>query len=392
LRIVTGITLGSILLYSFANSMMSVMINEVVNGFSLSGVSEGMMGSMFGIGSMLAVLVAPLIQGRVAKMTVLLFATALQALTLALCGLSPVFALFCVSCAIMGVGGGLVDTYANSLLVDLHKEESTRYLGYLHGLFGVGSLLAPLLVMLVLGLVGWRGVFFALAVIFFAGVAILRMLGRQARHSEMERATREKVLGWCDLREYVLNPRNIIILVACIFSTITQTGVLIWILRYMALRFNAEALGTLSISLFWICATINRFSVSRLRLTPIRLLVAGAVLAALCLSIGVLSDSAWGMCAAMGGFGLCTGHFMQVLFGEGARGYEGKTTFVTSVLIVVMGVARSVTPLMMAFISASFSAGISMLVPAVAAVGVAVSGALLARSNFVFQREDPRPD
>jgi hypothetical protein len=85
------------------------------------------------------------------------------------------------------------------------------------------------------------------------------------------------------------------------------------------------------------------------------------------------------MCAAMGGFGLCTGHFMQVLFSECAKGYEGKTTFATSAVIVMMGLLRSVMPLAMAAVSALFSASVSMLIPAVMAVGAAASGLLLAR-------------
>lgn len=378
-KIVTGVALGSIFLYSFVHSIASVLVNEVVNGFSLSGASQGMMSSVFNLGTMLALFAAPLLQGRVGKMAVLLFATALQVVGLVLCGVSPVFALFCLSCALLGVGGGLVDTYSNSLLVDVHRKESTRYLGYLHGLFGVGSLLAPLLMMQLLQWVQWRGVFFMLAVLVFLGGAVLLWFARQARGADMQRATRESVLRWGDLREYILNSRNMAVLAASIFATAAQTGILVWVLRYMALRFDAEALGAASISLYWVCATFNRFTVSRLRVAPIKLLILGAVLAALCLSIGVLSGSAWGMCVAMGVLGLCTGHFMQVLFGEGTKGYEGKTTFATSVLIVVMGLTRSVVPLIMASVSVGLSVVASMLIPAVTALGVAVSGAVLAR-------------
>ena len=378
-KTITGIVLSSITLYSFSYSIITVMINEVVNGFSLSGVSEGMMSSMFSLGSMVALLAAPLIQGRVAKMTVLISATALQALMLMFCGLSPVFVLFCVSCSFLGVGGGLADAYSNSLLVDVHREKSTRYLGYLHGLFGVGSLLAPLLILLGLGLVGWQGVFLMLATVLLIGVAILSMIVKRSHRTDMKQVAREKVVNPADLLEYVKNPRNIAVIATAVCITASQTGVLVWVSRYMALRFEAEAMGAVSISLFWICATINRFTVTRAQLAPARLFAVGAIMGALFLGAGIFSNSALGMCIAMGGVGLCTGHFMPLLFSECTRGFEGRTTFATSVLLVAVGVIRSVMPLVMAFIAAAVSMVASMLLPAFTLVGVAACGLLLAR-------------
>lgn len=378
-KIVTGVALGSVFLFSFSNSLMSIMINEVVDGFALSGTSEGMMSSMCNLGSMLALLGSMLIQGRAPKMTMLLFATALQAGALFLCGFAPSFPLFCTSCAILGVGGGLADTFSNSSLVDVHQEESTRYLGYLHGLFGVGSLLAPLLVAQMMRVIEWRGVFFVMGGVLAAGVLALFGFSRRAGRAEMESATRETALGWGDLLGYVKNPRNIAILLAAIFATATQTGILVWVLRYMSLRFGAETLGMVSVSVYWVCATLNRFGVSRIPMAPIRLFVLGAAASALCLGAGVLSGSAVGMCVAMGGLGLCSGHFMQVLFGECARGYEGKTTFPTSTLIVVMGLARIAVPLMMAYVSASLSVVGGMLIPAGTAVATAAAGLWVAR-------------
>ncbi len=376
-RIVTGIALGAIFLYSLTNSLMSTLINEVVEGFSLSGASQGLMSSMFGLGSMLALFATPLMQGRISKLVILFGAGLLQVVSLALCGASPVFPLFCASCSLLGVGGGLVDAYTNSLLVDVHKGESHRYLGYLHGLFGVGSLLMPMVALQLLGWMSWRGVFYVMAGVLLVGISLLIGLSLRVRGSEAEQATQEKVLGLSDVKEYLKTPRNAAVLAAAIFAVSSQTGALMWIVRYMTLRFDAEALGVASLSAYWICATLNRFSVTRLRVRPLRIFTVGAALAAVCLGLGVLSGSAWGMCVAMGGFGLLTGHFMQVLFGEAAMGYEGRTTFPTAVLSVVLGIARSAMPLVMAAVSASLSAEISMLIPAVACLGAVLAGLLM---------------
>lgn len=376
---ITAMALLALFLYAISNSTINVLINEVVNGFALSGARQGLMSSLFNAGTMLALLAAPLLQGRINKIASLLYATALQVASLALCGLSSAFSLFLFSCMLLGVGGGLVDAYSNAILTDVHQENKTRYLGYLHGVFGVGSLLAPLLILQVLRWTHWRGVYFVLAGLLLVGGCVLLLLNRRAQQSIVSHATQETVLRRADLKEYLHNPRNGAVLLAAIFATATQTGILIWVVRYMALRFHAEALGTASISLFWVCATVNRFSITRLPMAPIRLFVLGGALSALLVILGVLCGSAWGMCIAMGLLGLSTGHFMQVLFAECTRGYAGKTTFTTSVLIVVMGLTRTLLPLFTAWISTAVSVTTGMLVPAATALGTALAGAALMR-------------
>lgn len=381
-KIVTGVALGSIFLYSFSTSLINVTINEVVDGFSLVGTSQGLMSSMVNMGSMLALLGTLLMQGRIGKVIMLLLSTALQAVALALCGTTQIFPLFCIACMVLGVGSGLTDTYANSILVDVHKNDSARYLGYLHGLFGVGSLLAPLLIQQMMYRVGWRGAFFIMAATLGVGTIALVLANHKITPSSVAQNTKENVLGWQDLLEYAKNPHNVAILFATVFATATQTGILVWVLRYMTLRFNAESLGAISISVYWICATINRFSVSHIPIQPLRLFVGGALLTALCLGLGVLSGSRRGMCVAMGAMGLFSGHFMQVLFSECTRGYAGKTTFATSILMVVIGLARSVVPLAMAYASASLSVSVSMLIPAGTAIAAAIAGLFVSRMSI----------
>ena len=380
-KIITSMALATIFLYALVNSLMNVVVNHVVDGFSLEGTSQGLMSSMVSVGGMLALLVAPLVQGRVGKVTVLLFSAVFQAIMLIVCGLSPMFLLFCVACVLLGSGGGLMDAYANSMLADVHKENSNRYFGYLHGLFGVGSLVAPLLFAPLLSTIGWRETFFVVAAVLLAGVGALKLFTRKIQATEMEQATQEKVLTLRDLLAYGKDSRNMMMLAVGAFATATQTGILAWIMRYMALRFDAEGLGMASISLFWICATINRFSVTRLKIAPLRLLVIGGALVALCLGAGVLSGSGWGMCVAMGGLGLVSGHFMQVIFSEANKGHDGQTTLATSAMIVVMGLVRSLVPLLMAWTTAAVSVSLGMMIPAVTALGVLCIGLLLERQE-----------
>lgn len=384
--IVTSIAFVSIFSFSFINTLSSVIINEIIDAFSLSGTRQGLVSSLLNLGLIVALMSTLLIQGRVKKLTVILFANILQLLMLLTCGFSRTFLLFSVGCTFLGVGGGLIDSYSNSCITDVHKSESPKYLGVLHGLFGVGSLLTPILVYFLLRRTSWRGIYIAIAVFMAVTVAVILILSQKANQNGPISATREHKLTKKDFIDYMKNKRNIALVLVGAFASATQTGILAWLMRYMTVRFNAEDLGSLSISIFWVCATINRFLVARIKVPPIKLLIIGAGLTALILCAGIALASPIAMCVAMGAIGFCSGHFMQALFSECAAGYEGKTTFTTSFMIFVMGIVRIITPLLMAFISDKMTVVTGMAVPVAAAVMTVIFGILAMRvSHYTSQ-------
>lgn len=377
----TAAALISIFSYALVNTLPSVIVNEVVDAFSLTGTSQGLMSSMINLGLMLALVTTPLIQGRVGKLTMLLLAGVLQGVMLAVGGSATGFALYLVACVLIGMGCGWTDSYANSCIVDVHKADGPKFLGFLHGLFGIGSLLTPLLVRWLLGVSDWRGVHYALA--GFAGLSMCAVLALALRTKRLGGvpATEEQPLRLRDVTDYLKRKRNLLMLVAGMLGSATQNALLVWIVRYMTVRFDAAALGTVSITVYWICATVNRFCVSGIRMKPLRLFVLGCGLGAVFICGGVAANSAVAMCVASGAFGLVTGHFMPVMLSECAIGYEGKTTMTTSVMLFAMSVVRIFVPLAMAFLSTSISFVAGMLLPAAIALLAALFGVLAERAQ-----------
>lgn len=160
---VKGVTAAILIvsfLYAFVNSISSVLLNEVVETFALTGAAQGLLSSMLNVGYMLALLVNPLFQGRTEKLAMLLLSGILQVAMLLLSGAATSFAVFLPAIVLLGVGCGWLDGYINSCMIDYHPQDSPKYLSLLHGLFGVGSLLAPLLMQALLLGISWRGVFF----------------------------------------------------------------------------------------------------------------------------------------------------------------------------------------------------------------------------------------
>ena len=373
--VITTASLVSIFVYSFVVSLPGILINEVVETFSLEGTSEGLMGTLTSFGFLLSLFFVILFQGRAKKTTILIAALAAQAITLFLCGFSPVFFLFCISCLLVGFCGGFIDTNTNSTIVDVRKNESARYLGYLHGLFGVGSLLSPLLLIWALRHTSWRGIHYALAIASLLIMLLVYMLTRGHAGTGEQAMGREQLFTKADLLSYIKSKRNITLALAAFFSMFLIACVTMWIRRYMTLRYDADDLGALSITVFWVCVTANRFLLAQLiKKAPMKFFALGTLLSGVFILIGVFSGNPVVLCVMTGAFGFCSGHFVPVLVSESAVGFEGRTTFTTSIIMFVMSAGRMVAPVTIAFISSQISLTFGMMLPIAAAVLATVFG------------------
>ena len=379
--IITAAALIPIFTYSLVMALTNTLINEIVNEFNLEGASVGLMSSMASLGFMLSLLFIPMVQGRIKKITILIAACAVQAIMLFVSGISPTFVFFLFMCVILGASGGFIDAYCNSSVVDARGEKSPKYLGYLHGLFGVGSLIAPVVILWLLLQINWRGIYSLLAVVSLLTAVVVFLLTRgRSIQGEINATTGEQRLNKADLKEYVGQKRNMMLLFAAFFSQVILAGVMSWILRYMTVRFGgtgdivfltltAEDMGILSLTLFWVGATINRFFFSSfINKAPMKFFILGSLISGIAITAGVISDSPTVMFFMVGILGLVCGHFIPVLVSECAKGYEGKTTFTTSILMLVMGICRIIVPVLVASASVWISPSFSMMIPAAAAL------------------------
>ena len=368
IRIITIAILSALFAYGFVGSISNVLVNEIIDAFSLTGTAQGLSASLMNMGSLSALFVTPLLQGRIRKTKMIVLSGLLQVAALCVAGSAAGFILFATANAVTGIGCGWLDTYANSCIVDLHPQNSTRYLGWLHGLFGVGSLIAPLAIRWILGWSNWRGVYFAFAGVMLLSVGCIAFTSRKVENTGALSNTQESRLTLKEVGAYLTVKRNVLLLLTTVMTNMVQTGLTCWIARYMFLAYGEVALGATCLTLFWIAATASRFVMPRLKLRPLTIVMVGAFCATVLLSGGILSGSATVMCVAVCLCGFVTGPFMPMLIAECATGYQGKTTLTTSLMMIVGGVARLAMPLLTASVTSAVSAIAGMLVPAAFAV------------------------
>ncbi|NLI55121.1 MAG: MFS transporter [Clostridiales bacterium] len=384
-RSVRPLTAGIVILiivFGLLNNYQSVVLNSVVASYHLVGGAQGIMSSMINIGSIAAYFSAPALQGRLKKTSMLVIACVLLVASFFLLGQTRLFTGMIIASIIAGVGFGWMDTNCNAVMVDIHPEKSASYLGALHGGFGVGGLTAPLLITALLAMTTWHGASFVMSgIIACAGLAFLLILAFSAKGAPP--APKEKPLTREMVKAYLFRRKNALMLVAAMLYAVTQSGLIVWIVRYMTLRYNAEALGSAALSIYWICATLSRFFAPRLPVRPLRLFFVGMVLMCVFQTVGVLSGNPIVMCVMVGVVGIVSGHSVPILLSEASSGQQENSSLVASSFLVSMCFLRSITPVFMGFLADWTNVSVMMLTPA-------AGGALAALIAWVMLRDERR--
>lgn len=373
-RRITLALLVAMLAYACANSLMNVLLNDVIDAFAVVGTQQGYMSSMISVGTLAAVISTPFLQGRLKKTTIIILSGLLLTLGALLTGASASFPMLIGVGTILGVGVGWIDVTLSAAMIDAHPSDAPKYLGVLHGFFGIGGLAAPVIITALLAYLTWRGVYFTFGVFLVAAFSVVFFLFRAARGTSSSAAPAEAPLTAADIAGYVKRGRNWLLIICSVMAFTTQTGIVVWIMRYLQIRFGTDALGGAAISLYWVFLTINRFLAPRLPVKPMKLFTVGSALFALAMFIGIAADSPAALCAAIAVGGMTSGHLIPVLLSECAAGYEGQSTLTTSAVMLSMCASRIVTPLLMAWLTVAASPVAGMLTVPVSGVLAAVFG------------------
>ena len=380
-RISAGLLIA-IVGYALANSLMNVLLNDVIDAFSVSGTGQGALSSMISVGTLAAVATAPLLQGRFRKTAVIVVSGLLLALGSLLTGEARSFGVLIAVCMVLGAGLGWLDVDISSTMIDAHPQDSSRWLGILHGFFGLGGLAAPFLITALLKSVTWRGTYFVFAAILLFAFALVFFLFRSPAGEPAQKA--EEKLTWADARAYLSSRRSRLLVVCSVLSFAIQTGLISWIVRYFQLSFGSDAYGATAVSLYWVGVTISRFLAPHLPFRPMKLYTAGSALLAAAMLLGIFAHSAVWLCAAVAVSGFTSGPMIPLLLGESALGWEGKSTLTTAAVMLSMCLARIVTPLLLAWLTSALSADAGMLaVPVLGVLGIFFGLAALSCSQRV---------
>ena len=365
-RLLTAGVILIISIYGLLSNYQSVVLNSVVESYHLAGGAQGLMSSLINIGAVCAFLTSPMLQGRVKKTTLLLTGAIILVFSFFLLGAGRALVQLIVASLLTGIGFGWLDANCNAVMVDLHQDNSAKFLGFLHGGFGVGGLLAPILISALLAVMSWHTVSFLMStLIALASFAFILLLLNAKRGVPV--APKDPKLTISGVKAFLTRRKNAQMLISIMLYAITQTGLLVWIVRYMTLQYHAEALGSVALSLYWVFGTISRLFAPRLRMRPLFVYLMGLILACVTQTVGVLSGSAVVMCAMCGLNGLVSGHCVPMIHSEASTDNPGNSSLIASSFLVSICATNVVAPLFMGALASWTSINVMMLAPAVSA-------------------------
>ena len=135
----------AIFLYGAIAALLGTLLPDLAERFNASDQALGVMATIQAIGlAISSVAVGPLIDNK-GKKTALVLGLALIVIALLGLGFSPSFGFAQLSIFLLGLGGGMIVTGANTLISDVAEERRSSALNLLNLFFGVGSMSTPFL-------------------------------------------------------------------------------------------------------------------------------------------------------------------------------------------------------------------------------------------------------
>lgn len=367
---VTGVVCIGQMLFAIANVGQGMLLTSFIDAFGLQSSAQGLPNAAANAGVLLAMLLSVSMAARVGKTTLHTLGIGLMALTLALAGAAQGAVWLALSYLLMGFGFGFIDTTSSAIIADLHQGRyAATLMGVLHAVYGVGGILAPIL--LTAGLAAgatWRTALWVLS-----GLALLLCLGEgmlflRARDRLPASAAPPVRLSLADVRAFARQRGNPLLLLCAVTYCAHQCSIYLWVNRIIGVGYGNPSLGAAALSLFWLGAVLSRLLVPALRLPTIAYLRYGMLASAALLMLGAVVGGPVAVCAATTLAGLLGGATLPMILSEiNARNPSRSMLSITAVLLMTSVAAILCAPLI-GFIVGKTALIAGIVVAAVAAL------------------------
>lgn len=363
-------------------SAQGALLSDLIAGYRLESSSQGFMSAAQSIGNLCAVFLIGALVGRVRKRSLLAVTAVVIPCAYCLLGLHPAFAVLLAVFLIYGVVFGFLDSLASSMMVDLYRKASARYMNLLHGCYGVGGLAGPILIQrLRLSGLEWYRVMTvcgacaaAASLLYLSGMRSAR--GLENHSDKPERIVRD------DIVRFFSEARKRLLLSCAFLYGAHQIGVTVWVTRYISEYLNAPQWGAPALSLFWLGVTASRLLLARFHIPRVKTVFLCNMLSAIIFAAGVLSGNGLVMMVCAGLTGCAEGVILPMSLDIACGWEESKTYLGSTLLLFAHYTGFIVSAPVVAYLIARFGIKSGMLLPA----GLSLVAAFLARGLIPYDR------
>jgi fucose permease len=362
---------AGLLLIGWAGLLVPSLIREIERDFVQTDAGLGIFYLINAVAYATGSFGGGMLTERFGRRRVLMLATALLGLGVAMLGIVPIWILMLIAAVPAGFGAGAIDGGVNGLVLDLFPRTRGRALNTLHLFYGIGALSSPLVVgRLVEAGVPWQALVLGTAVVTVP-IAMLWAVIRLP-HGRYNAVTVEGVRspGRLALRWPLI---ALEIAIACYVAS--EVGVSSWLIRF--LEEAPLALATTSLSLYWAGLAVGRLVSARFsdRFDHLRLATLSVLVAGLATIAAVLVPSLEASIALFAIVGFASGPVFPLIIAIGGERHPNRSAAVSGFLTSAAVVGGVIYPPVMGFVSVSVGLPAAMMGTAILAL--ASAGALV---------------
>ncbi|NLJ88015.1 MAG: MFS transporter [Epulopiscium sp.] len=355
-----------IFVISLCSTTQGIILSDYIIYYNLESSKQGLMSAFQSVGNIAGLIIILIFAGRLKKSTMLAISAAIIPFIFFIMGTKPALSVILVSYAIFGIMFALWDSLASSVMVDIHSSNSSRYMNILHGIFGLGGITGPL-VFQGLGGMGlmWNQMLIASGILSLIGVSIFIMGIVSTRKLNPNSKEKTSDLTLLDIKKFLLEKRNRIILICAFLYGAHQIGITVWMTRFISDYLGTPKWGPGALSLFWVGIALSRLAVSRLSLEPSKLIFFGHLLSALAIGIGVLIGNGFIMFIFCGISGLVEGAILPMTLDMACNWQKDKSSLGSTMVLFVHYGGFIITPPLIGALIFTYGIKVGMIIPAI---------------------------
>lgn len=383
-----GVCGAALFLFAIYLGAIGIFLPVLGQSFGLGPAVQGrVFPANFG-GFIVGVLLCGYLSDRLGRKRVLLGAMGLFALALGLAGLAHSFATMLVAFALIGAGGGAMETVSSALAADLFPKRRAAILNTIQVAFGAGAVVSPLLAHRLLAAgTDWHTLFFAASLANFVLLAVLSALPVPTVAHDSEDSS--EALDAAALRRIARQPVFLALCLCQVLYVGAETGFSAWLPSYFDHLPGGAAWSGLVVSGFWAAMTVGRATVGGgVRGLPLPRLAGGLALVSAVIAALTLLPKTPGL-VLLGVLG--TGLFFSGIFGlvlaESGERFPRSSGTVFGAVVAAGGMGGAGVPWAIGALTSVWGwHGALALVPASAAL---LAGLLLILDQRGGNREAP---
>lgn len=252
----------TLFLFAVYLGAIGILLPALGQTFGLGPAVEGrVFPANFG-GFVIGVLACGVLSDKIGRKRVLLGAVGVYAAALALAGVSHSFGLLMTAFALIGAGGGAMETVASALAADVFPEKRAAILNALQIAFGAGAIVSPLVAhkLLTLG-TDWHFLFLAAALANFVLLALLAWQKVPILERPADQDPTAEAADGTALRAVLKQPAFLILCGCQALYVGAETGFSSWLPSYFGRLPSGAAWAGLVVSGFWVTMTVGRAAV-----------------------------------------------------------------------------------------------------------------------------------